>query len=235
MPDPVTTSIVTLAAAHVLRESFTAVVKPTADYLGVELKQYTEAQVQRLRRISNSAQRKLGARLEQEGAVNPRVFRKVVDDGYLCADSLSADYYGGFLASSHSGCGKDDSNVPFVSLVNRMSSDQLHGHWILYALLFNKMYGQGHLNPYISEHRKKTVLYIPWPTFMFLFEGLRVDDIEDPKPRFKFSGSDGCHSVTIDEHLIQEPTGFDHRRLDVIFWNLLNDGLVEHMYWGLTG
>jgi hypothetical protein len=231
MPDPVSTSIVTLAAAHVLGESFTA----SADYLGVELKQCTEAAMQRFRRISSSAQRKLGRRLEEDGAVNPRVFKKVVDDGYFCSDGLSADYYGGFLASSHSKDGKDDTNVPFVSMINRMSSDQLHGHWILYAILFNRMYGRWGFHLYTYEGRKKAALYIPWSCFMFLFNTLRVDDIGDSLSKFEFAGSDRHHYVTVNEEFVRKLGEFDYRRLDLVFWGLLTSSLVDHIYWGLTG
>lgn len=235
MPDPVTTGFLTLAAAHVLKESFTAIVKPTAEYLGAELRQYTETQAQRLRQISISGQRKLGGRLEQDGAVNPRVFRKVIDEGYLWADSLSADYYGGFLASSHSRDGKDDTNIPFVSMINRMSSDQLHGHWILYAILLNYMAGRPHPNLYTFEGRKEAALYLPWSTFMFLFEALRIDDIERPTPKFEFKGTDRYHYVIVNQRFNDKITKLEPRRLDVVFWGLLTSDLVEHIYWGMDG
>lgn len=243
MPDPVTTGFATLAASHLLRESVTRLVAPTADYLGTELRELTETQCQRLRRILNSAERKCGDRLREDGAVNALVFKKIVDDGRFCSDTLSAEYYGGLLAASRNRKGDDDANVPFTAMINRMSSDQLHGHWILYTMLFNLMHNQRDLNLYILAHRKQATLYIPWRSFMFLFEKLRTDNIED-QPVFKFSGSDRSHSVHIGSSLVNELQatvfyspygGSDFRRLDIVFYGLLNDRLVERIYWGLTG
>jgi hypothetical protein len=124
MPDPLITGV----AAYLAVQSFEALVRPSLNLGGEEAKKYLE---RRFRRISSSAERKLGSKLAEDGAVNARVFKKVIDDGCLCNDGLSADYYGGFLASSRTKDGMDDANVPFVSMITRMSSDQIHGHWIL--------------------------------------------------------------------------------------------------------
>lgn len=243
MPDPVTTGFATLAASHLLRESVTRLVAPTADYLGTELKELTEAQCQQLRRILSSAERKSGDRLREDGAVNARLFKKIVDDGRFCSDTLSAEYYGGLLAASRDRAGDEDTNIPFAAMINRMSSDQLHGHWILYAMLFNLMHNRDDLNLYILEHRKQASFYVPWRSFMFLFEELRTGHIED-EPAFKFLGSDRYHAVHIDSSLARKLQatvhyspygGSDFRRLDMVFYGLLNDRLVERIYWGLTG
>ena len=119
-----------------------------------------EAYGELLRGISSSAERKSGSRLAEDGAVNSRVFKKIIDDGCLCNDGLSADYYGGFLASSRTKDGLYDANVPSVSMINRMSSDHLHGHWILSALLLNNLYGSP-LALHLQEERKEAAIYIP--------------------------------------------------------------------------
>ena len=236
MSDLVTTGIFAATAAHILRESVTAMTLPSSKTIGLELDEYTKSAMRRIRRIASSGQRKLGGRPAGGGeAVNPRVFRKIIDEGYLSGDGLSADYYGGFLASSYSKEGKDDTNVPFIAMINQMSSDQLHGHWILYSILFNQMRGRKNLNVYVAKHRKDAALYIPWRTFMFLFEALRIDDVEDPEPKFEFAGSGREHSVTVNVEFVHGPIELESRRLDLVFWGLLNNGLVEHLYWGQTG
>jgi hypothetical protein len=158
IPDPVTTGIVALAGSHVLKDSATRLLGPTAAYFGEELKAWAEAKVKRYRRIASSAERKAGNRLAEAGAVNTRVFKKVIDDGCLCNDGLSAEYYGGFLASSRTKDGIEDATVPFVSMINRLSSDQIHGHWILYAIMFNRLH-EIPRNPYLRNHRKEVALY----------------------------------------------------------------------------
>lgn len=116
-----------------------------------------------------------------------------------------------------------------------MSSDQLHGHWILYAILFNYMQGSYHSNLYTFEGRKKASLYIPWEPFIFLFQTLRTDEINNPLPKFEFSGTDRHHSVTVNTEFVEGPIKLDPRRLDVVFWGLLAGDLVDHIYWGPHG
>lgn len=239
MPDPVTTSAVALAVGYAVKESLTRVLGPTASYFGEEMKERIKARVESYGRISSSAERKSGSRLAEPGAVNARVFKKIMDDGEFCMDGLSADYYGGFLASSRTKDGTDDTNIPFVSMIDRMSADVLHGHWIMYTILFNKMHGRRDLNVYVSEHRKESAIYIPWRSFIFLFEALRADRIEDANPTFRFCGEDRRHSVILEEELLKpwkhRYDNFDIRRLDVVFYSLLNDRLVDKLYWGLMG
>jgi hypothetical protein len=226
MTDPLTTGIAALVASHALKDSCARLLGPTADYLGGELRQFSEKQMTRFRLIASAGERKSGSRLYTPGMVNERVFTRIIDDGCFCTDRLSADYYGGFLASSRTTDGADDANISYVTLINRMSSDQLRAHWILYATLFNKMHGRRDFRSafglWSHEHRKSAAIYIPWRSFLFLFIALRTDLIDNTEPQFTFSGSCGLYSITIDERFLDDPRYYDRcldtRRLDVVFW-----------------
>jgi hypothetical protein len=81
---------------------------PTAEYLGGGLRAWTEKRVQNVATIFNKAQEKLGPEIEKAGSVPPRVLKEVLDEGSFCDDELTAEYFGGILASSRTPSGRDD-------------------------------------------------------------------------------------------------------------------------------
>ena len=105
---------------------------PTADYIGGGLKGAVEKCNVNLNRVFERAKHKLGSRLDEEGAVNPRVLKHVFDDGRFADDDVVVEYYGGLLAGSKSGDGKGDQALPYLAMVQRMSVYQLRLHFLLY-------------------------------------------------------------------------------------------------------
>jgi hypothetical protein len=85
------------------KEIIVKILGPTAEYIGGELRSYTEKGAANLRRIFTNTEKKLGARLDQPGQVPPKVLKNVLNEGYFCEDELAAEYFGGVLASSRSG------------------------------------------------------------------------------------------------------------------------------------
>jgi len=73
--------------------------------------------------------------IESEGRTNLRVTRDVFWNGSFSEDELSAEYFGGILASSRSIDGKDDSSIYYLDLIKSLSSKQIHLHYIIYNLL----------------------------------------------------------------------------------------------------
>src|SRR6266496_693093 len=93
---------------------------PTADYLGTGLRSWTEKRVENTRRIFTHAAKLLGDRLESPGSVPPKVLKGILDDGSFCDDELSAEYFGGVLASSRTGVSRDDRGASFTALLGRL-------------------------------------------------------------------------------------------------------------------
>jgi len=115
------------------------VLGPTADYLGVGLRDFAKHRVDNVKRIFQKAGELLGEAPPDGQAVPPRVLRDVLDDGSYRDDELTASYYGGILASSRSGISRDDRGAAFTALVGRLTTYQLRAHYILYRTI-NELY-----------------------------------------------------------------------------------------------
>lgn len=107
---------------------------PTAEYIGTGVKTWTENRVVNVSRIFDIAAKKLGGKLDESGSVPPRVLRGILDDGSYCDDLLSAEYFGGVLASSRSGRLRDDRGASYIALLARLSSYQIRAHYCFYHL-----------------------------------------------------------------------------------------------------
>lgn len=70
---------------------------------------------------------------------NLRVAREVFWNGSFSDEAISAEYFGGILASSRSIDGKNDNDLYFVNIVKMLSSEELYLHYIIYNA-FNKYF-----------------------------------------------------------------------------------------------
>jgi hypothetical protein len=129
--DPLTavgTGLAILGSKEILNK----ILGPTADYLGNETRGLVQKCNVNLSNVFNRAKEKLGSRLEETGAVSPRVLRHVIEDGRFADDDLVVEYYGGLLAGSKNENGTDDQALPYLAKVQQMSSHQLRLHFIFY-------------------------------------------------------------------------------------------------------
>ena len=139
--DPVSTTAAAVGASaalgHVLgsKELMIKVLGPTAEYFGEEMKLWAEKRHRNLNGVFRHAVKKLGNRIDEPGAVSPRVLKGVLEAGAFCDDELSAEYFGGVLASSKSGVPRDDRGVVINSLLSRMSIYQIRAHFVIYSIL----------------------------------------------------------------------------------------------------
>ncbi len=108
---------------------------PTADYLGEGLKDWAKKRLENTNRILEKADKKLGDKINEHGAVPPRVLKEILNEGSYADDELVAEYFGGVLASSRSGVSRDDRGATFAKLVARLSSYQVRSHFIFYTLI----------------------------------------------------------------------------------------------------
>lgn len=145
-----------LGSAKILEK----ILGPTADYLGTGVKTFTENRVENVRRIFVSAQKRLGASIESDGQVPPKVLRDILEDGSYCTDALSAEYFGGVLASSRSPEMRDDRGATFTALVGRLTTYQIRAHYIIYSTM-RRLYLNRNLCPTAKEHRPQMRTYFP--------------------------------------------------------------------------
>jgi hypothetical protein len=141
---------------------------PTADYIGGGVETWTKRRVDNVTRIFRNAQNKLGAKLEREGTVPPRVLKEILQEGSFCDDELAAEYFGGVLASSRSEIPRDDRGAAVARLISRLTTYQIRTHFLLYSvvktafngqqILINTPEGPGELATYLSRSSYATCM-----------------------------------------------------------------------------
>lgn len=164
--------LVMLGAKEIIQK----ILGPTADYIGQELRDYTEKGANNLKNIFTKAEEKLGSDIDQPGRVPPKVLKGILAEGYYCEDQISAEYFGGVLASSRSEVSRDDRGTYFISLLSRMSTYQVRAHYIFYST-FRRLYQGLDNNLGLSEERDKIKVFIPVGSF---FAGMAFTSGEDP-------------------------------------------------------
>jgi len=149
---------------------------PSADYVGGEVKNFVEKCNFNLDEIFKKAARKLGDRMDEDGAVSPRVLKHVVDEGRFCEDDLTAEYYGGILASSKNRIDRDDRGVTLLAQVKDLSVYQLRFHFMAYMVMHRLFQGDG-LNLGDGNDCRKMKVFVP----MKIYEAaMAFEDGEDP-------------------------------------------------------
>jgi hypothetical protein len=137
---------------------------PTAGYLGEGIKNYTKKGVENLGRVFSHAESTLGEKIEEPGQVPPKVLKGILEEGYFAEDQLSAQYFGGVLASSRTGTARDDRGASLVQLVGHLSVYQLRTHFIFYTILKHLCSGRPE-NLGISDERMKFTIWIPFSLY----------------------------------------------------------------------
>ncbi len=137
---------------------------PTADYIGGQLKEWTEKKVKNTANIFKNAEKKLGDKINEDGKVPPKVLKGILEDGAWCEEELQIEYFGGVLASSRSGVSRDDRGAYFVSLTTRLSTYQLRTHYLVYQSIKASFNGE-ELNIGDSKDRTSMELFIPYSTY----------------------------------------------------------------------
>jgi len=159
------TGLTVLGSAFGSAKIIEKILGPTADYLGGGLKDFAEIRIKTISRIFQKAHAKLGDRIEIEGSVSPKVLRAVLNEGSFCDDELSAEYFGGVLASSRSAISRDDRGAALLALISRLSTYQVRAHYILYAVL-KRLYDGTEILMTSHENREKLTTFIPMEGFV---------------------------------------------------------------------
>ena len=148
---------------------------PTAEYLGGGLKHWTERRVNNVSRILENARLRLGSKIDNEGAVPPKVLKTILEEGSFCDDELTAEYFGGVLASSRSEISRDDRGASFAALVARLTSYQIRSHFFFYNLIKLIFDGDSH-SVASSEGRQALTTYIPFNSYESAMEFSAKED-----------------------------------------------------------
>lgn len=177
------------------KELLNKLLGPSADYLGDYNKRFLEnileKQPKNLANIIVKAYKKLGARAEEQGGVEPRIIKAIIEDGVFIEEDVVAEYYSGILASSRSEDGKNDSGLPYLKLLQSMSAFDMMLHSLLYKTVLAEFKELGFQidNP---EDRNKMKIFIPYnelyiqihKNFRNIDESIIYDKIGDSMFRF---------------------------------------------------
>jgi len=136
---------------------------PTAEYIGVGIRNWTERRVNNVANIFVKAREKLGSRIEEPGAIPPRVLKEILDEGSFCDDPLTAEYFGGVLASSRSNVSRDDRGASWSSLVARLSTYQIRSHFLVYRAIYDRFRGQDF--QFNMDDRKELTVFLPYSSY----------------------------------------------------------------------
>lgn len=156
-----TSALTVLGAAIGSKSLIEKVLGPTADYLGGELKDFTEKRLENIGRIFKKAEKKLG-NTENFGAVPPRILREIINEGSFVEDELSSEYFAGILASSKSGISRDDRAIAALKKIETMSSYEIRSHYLIYTIIRELFLDQ---DVEVSKAADKMQIFIPINVF----------------------------------------------------------------------
>jgi hypothetical protein len=155
----------------------------------------------------------------EESQVPPKVLKHILDDGSYCEDELSAEYFGGVLASSRSEKDIDDRGSSLIKLVAGMSSFQIRTHYIFYYMLRKAFYPFRHfVNP--GTNRALMKIYIPTSIY-FEIMGIKEQSSQfDHRMNvLNYSMNGLVREFLVKDFLFGVPELFQHEKLKYRFPN----------------
>ena len=177
---------------------------PTAEYVGIGLKNWTERRIQNVARIFHKAAQKLGSDIDTPGIVPPRVLKEVLNEGSYSDDELTAEYFGGILASARSPNGRDDRAASYLRLTSELSTYQIRFHFTAYTL-FRRVFLGSTLRPTFADDLGKMLLLLPYELLFVAMD---------------FTSQEPGHDI-----LVHCASGLGrHKLIDCVAW-----GKVEHL------
>jgi hypothetical protein len=171
------TGLAVLGTALGSKDIAVKILGPTADYIGVGLRNWTERRVQNVGRVFQNAKEKLGTRIDQPGAVPPRVLKHVLDEASYCEDDLMVEYFGGVLASSRTEVGRDDRGAAFAALVGRLTTYQVRSHYVFHDLVKDLFAGTD-VNLGTVDGCRQLQVFMPFHSY---YTAMDFSDGEDPE------------------------------------------------------
>jgi len=142
---------------------------PTAEYVGEGLKNWTERRVDNTKRIFAAAAEALGSKIDDPGAIPPKVLKEVLEEGSFNDDQLACEYFGGVLASSRTPTSRDDRGASLMKLVSDLTTYQIRTHYIFYAAT-KKVFDGQELSLANQENRQKCNMFIPFGAYVQMME-----------------------------------------------------------------
>jgi hypothetical protein len=161
--------------AYASKDLIAKLLGPSADYMGGEIKGLVEKYNINLNSIFVKAFRKSGESLEQDGQVNPRVLKGIIDDGSFCDEDLLKEYYAGILSSSRTTDMSDDIGVSHLATLKSLSVYQVRLHYLFYTE-FHRHYSINPCSLGGQIDRENRRIYMPYKVFA---DAIRLENVRD--------------------------------------------------------
>lgn len=138
---------------------------PTAEYLGDELKTFTQKRIENRDKIFSNAVEKAGDKLDRPGQVPPKVLKTIVNEGSYADDAVAVEYFGGVLASSRTEVGRDDRGARMAKIIDNLSAYQIRSHYLIYSTI-SELFSNSGYSFSLPEDRKKIALFISFENYV---------------------------------------------------------------------
>lgn len=106
---------------------------PTAEYLGIGLRDFTRKRAETVAKVFGNAASKVQGGLDEEGLVPSKVLKQIVDVGSFADDPIEIEYLGCVLALSRSTVARDNRGAALAKEVDSLSNYQLGCHYLIYS------------------------------------------------------------------------------------------------------
>lgn len=155
------TTVITILGGEKLIEK---ILGPSFEYIGNNLRQYTEKMHSNLASVFKNAEKKLGNRINESGAVSPKVLKSILDNGAWCEEELQAEYFGGVLASSRNESPRDDRGAYYSGIITSLTAYQIRLHYLIYMEI-RKLFVGHRFNIGENSDRGQMEIFIPYKTY----------------------------------------------------------------------
>lgn len=152
-----------IAGGLLSKEIVAKLLGPTAEYLGVNIKDFVQKRAETLNKIFAKAISK-SKNLEEEGAVPPKVLRDILNEATFNEDAISIEYFGGVLASSKTGISRDDRASTITAALARLSTYEIRAHYVIYSCI-REIFSGSSVNIYEATGRSDLKVYMPFEVF----------------------------------------------------------------------
>ena len=127
-------ALVAIAAFFGPKELLQKVLGPTAEYLGLGIRDWTKKRVDNVATILHKAQTRIDDASGESlsSAVSPQLLRTVLEFGSYTEDALIQEYLAGLLFSARRGRTGDGRSAALGMLLENLSSYEVRFHYLIY-------------------------------------------------------------------------------------------------------
>jgi hypothetical protein len=225
--EPVTGAAAAAASAIEKSGLLPRLLGPLADEIGADL--VARHRQRNAEKVARKAIRRLGARLDQNGAVNPRVAHRVFEEGSYVEDDVMLEYLAGTLAAARTPDGRDDRGAYYANIVAALSANQIRIHHAMCSALATTPVGP-QMNFTDGATLFRNAVYTPMMLARQLLVGPRSeDDVSSPNLVAETVVGLGREGLLTD-YAVSHPRTLRYSGFDVPVVMLVPSTLALHLF-----